>query len=62
MATEQKPWAYVAFKGTKWGGVCAAEPERASVADFLNEMAASGYSIKPVYDRAEYEAEVAKLS
>ena len=61
VSEEQKPWAYVAFKGDKFGGVCSPEASKESLSEFLVDMAAAGYSIKTVFSRAEYDAEWSKL-
>jgi hypothetical protein len=61
MSEEQKPWAYVAFKGDKFGGVCSPEVSKETVSEFLEDMVSAGYSIKTVFSRAEYDMELDKL-
>jgi hypothetical protein len=48
------PFAYVAHKDGKWGGVCSIFAGRASVKEFLAEFAADGFTLQPVYSREEY--------
>jgi hypothetical protein len=57
MANEQKPYAYVAFKGDTWHGSC----DPATADDWTNKLLAAGCSVKPVFSKAEYDAEMEKL-
>jgi hypothetical protein len=54
-------WAYLAFKDNKWGGTCSPTISKKSLDEFFNEFAADGYTIKPVFSREEYDAELATL-
>jgi hypothetical protein len=55
--TTRKPYAYIAFAGDEWKGVCS--PDMAD--KWLVEMCASGCSIKTVYSEQEYKSELARL-
>jgi hypothetical protein len=57
MSEPKKPYAYIAFTGDTWNGSSA--PEIA--ADWMVELVADGCTIKPVYSREEYDAEMARL-
>jgi len=54
VSDERKPWAIVAFKDKHFGGVISPELGTKQIRTFCGEFASDGYTIKPVYDRAEY--------
>ena len=56
--TEQKPWAFIAHKNGRWGGVCTADK---TAGKFLSSFIADGYSVLTVYNREEYNAALAKM-
>lgn len=57
MSEQLKPFAYVAFKGDEWTGSCA--PEIAG--EWARKQIEAGCTVKPVFSRPEYDAEMAKL-
>ena len=58
---ETAPWAFIAHKDGKWGGVCAADIPAKEIGKFTVEFIASGFDIKTVFSREQYLAELAKL-
>lgn len=48
-----EPWAYVAHKDGKMGGVCSTSI-KPSLKEFLGEFAADGFTLHPVFSREEY--------
>lgn len=51
-----EPWAYVAHKDGKMGGVCATAIDKRSLKEFLGEFAEGGFTLHPVFSREEYLA------
>ena len=51
-----EPWAYVAHKDGKMGGVCATSISKASLKQFMGEFAADGFTLQPMANREEYLA------
>ena len=51
-----EPFAYVAHKGGRCGGVCSSLAGKTSVKEFLAEFAADGFIVQPVATREEYDA------
>lgn len=47
-------WAYVAHKNGYWAGVCSPAVGKRELKEFLAEFAAEGFTLTPVFDRAEY--------
>lgn len=50
------PWAYVAHKDGKMGGVCATSISKKSLKEFMGEFAADGFTLTPMFSREEYMA------
>lgn len=55
----REPWAFMATRGKKLGGVIAANVTSDMLKDFYSEFA--GWDIITVYDRAEYDAKWKEL-
>lgn len=51
-----EPWAYVAHKDGKMGGVCATTINKKSLQQFLAEFAGDGFTLQPMSNREEYLA------
>lgn len=51
-----EPWAYVAHKDGKMGGVCATSIRKPELKKFLGEFAADGFTLTPIFNREEYLA------
>lgn len=51
-----KPWAIVAVKNGKFGGVITAECSKRDLNKFTGDFVADGYTVKPVANRLEYLA------
>lgn len=56
-----EPWAYVAHKDGKMGGVCATSISKKSLRDFLGEFAADGFTLTAVFSRDEYMKFIASM-
>lgn len=52
--SERQPWAFVAHKGARFGGVISPELPKRDVRKFIADFVLDGYTITPVYDRPEY--------
>lgn len=57
-----EPFAYVAHKDDKWGGVCSATAGKKSVKEFLAEFISDGFTVQPVATRKEYDDLTTKLA
>ena len=57
-----EPFAYVAHKDGRWGGVCSALAGKKSVKEFIAEFLADGFTIQPVATRDEYDELTTKLA
>ena len=56
----KSPWAYIAHKHGRWGGVIVAPVPKKDLNDFIAGFAIDGFSIMAVYSREEYLAELSK--
>jgi len=57
----RKPWAFIAHRDGFWHGLFSAAMPKKKLQNELGRCVAEGSSIITVYDRAEYERELAKL-
>ena len=55
------PWAFIAHKDGRLGGVAAAEIPKRELRKFLGDFAADGFDIMTVNSRDEYNAALPKL-
>lgn len=51
-------WAFIAYKGEYWAGVCSAQVPKRDLKNFLGEFGADGFSITSVENRDEYDAKL----
>jgi hypothetical protein len=51
-----EPFAYVAHKDGKFGGVCATTISKKELKKFMGEFAADGFTLQPMATREEYLA------
>lgn len=58
---ERKPWAFIAHRDGHWHGIFSAALPKRDLQMALGEAVEGGSSIITVYDREEYERELAKL-
>lgn len=51
-----EPWAYIAHKDGKIGGMIAGDAGKKNLKEFLGDFAADGFALQTVNSRAEYLA------
>ena len=59
---KKEPFCYIAIDGDEFNGVIDPNIDRKSLAEFLVEMIEYGSTIKPLYSRSEYDAEMDRIN
>jgi hypothetical protein len=57
----RKPWAFIAHRDGRWHGLFSAALPADELHEQIGRCVAEGSSIITVYDRAEYDRELANL-